>query len=57
MTSGGRNFLDIPTAKVLWTAFIAIVVFMALGGLLYHLADKAPKIMSLKSEIALSRAR
>jgi hypothetical protein len=43
MTSGGRNFLDIPTAKVLWTAFIAIVVFMALGGLLYHLADKGPK--------------
>jgi hypothetical protein len=40
MTSNDRNFLNLPTAKVLWTAFAAILVFMALGGLLYHLASK-----------------
>jgi hypothetical protein len=40
MASSGRSFLDIPTSKVLWTAFFAIVVFMGLGGLLYHVADK-----------------
>ena len=27
MASSGRSFLDIPTTKVLWTAFFAIVVF------------------------------
>jgi len=41
MASEGRNFMNVPTAKVLWTAFFAIIVFMALGGLLYHLASKS----------------
>jgi hypothetical protein len=40
MTSDGRNFLDVPTAKVIWTAFFAILLFMALGGLLYYSAGK-----------------
>jgi hypothetical protein len=40
MTPNGRNFLDIPTAKGLRTAFVAIVVFMALGGVLYYSANK-----------------
>jgi hypothetical protein len=40
MASDGRNFLNVPTAKVLWTAFFAIIVFMALGGLLYYFASK-----------------
>jgi len=34
------NFLDITPAKGLWTAVVVIVVFMALAGLLYCLADK-----------------
>jgi hypothetical protein len=40
MTSNGRNFLDIPTAKGLKTAFVVIVVFMALAGGLYGFAGK-----------------
>jgi len=36
----GRNFLDIPTPKGLRTAFVVIVVFMALGGVMYCLANK-----------------
>ena len=39
-TPNGRPFLDIPTAKGLWIAFVVIVVFMALGGGLYRVADK-----------------
>ncbi len=40
MTPNGRKFLDIPTAKGLWIAFVVIVGFMALGGGLYSLANK-----------------
>ena len=39
-TPNGRPFLDIPTAKGLWIAFVVIVIFMALGGGLYRVADK-----------------
>jgi|KBSMisStandDraft_5_1062788.scaffolds.fasta_scaffold257472_2 hypothetical protein len=41
MTSNGKNFfLDIPTAKGLKIAFIAIVGFMAMGAVLYYFANK-----------------
>jgi len=40
MAPNGRSFVDIPTAKGLRTAFAVIVVFMALGGVLYCLANK-----------------
>ena len=49
MTRTGSTFLGIPTKKGLWTAFIVMVVFMALAGLLYdygnkHLTDYAVKV-------------
>jgi len=43
MTPTGSTFLDIPTKKGFWTAFVVIVVFMALAGLLYDFADKGVK--------------
>jgi hypothetical protein len=35
------TFLDIPTKKGLWTAFIVIVVFMVLAGILYGCAGNS----------------
>ena len=41
MATNGKNpFLEIPTAKGLWTALAVIVVFLALGGGLYYFANK-----------------
>ena len=40
MTPTGSTFLDIPTKKGFWTAFIVMFVFMVLAGLLYGFADK-----------------
>jgi len=34
------NFLGITPAKSFWTAFIVIVVFMVLAGVLYYFGDK-----------------
>ena len=34
----GSTFLDIPTKTGFWTAFIVIVVFMGLAGILYGYA-------------------
>ena len=48
MTSNGRNFLDIPTTKGLKTAFVVIVVFMVLAGVLYGFAGKGPKDYAAK---------
>ena len=48
MTSGGSAFLDIPAKKGLRMAFVVIVVFMALGGLLYCFADKNLKDYAAK---------
>ena len=41
MTPTGSTFLDIPTKKGFWTAFVVIVVFMVLAGLLYGFAGKS----------------
>ena len=48
MTPTGSTFLDIPTKKGFWTAFVVIVVFMVLGGLLYCFADKSLKEYAAK---------
>ena len=48
MTPTGSTFLDIPTKKGLWTAFIVIVVFMLLAGGLYCYGDKSLKDYAAK---------
>jgi preprotein translocase subunit SecY len=48
MTPTGGTFLDIPTKKGFWTAFIVVVVFMGLAGLLYGFADKSLKDYAAK---------
>ena len=44
----GKTFLDIPTQKGLKTAFVVIVIFMALAGGLYCFAGKGPKDYAAK---------
>jgi len=46
--SDGKTFLDIPPEKSLKTTVIVIVGFMALGALLYFLADKGLKDYAAK---------
>jgi len=48
MTPTGSTFLDIPTKKGFWTAFVVIIVFMGLAGLLYGFADKGIKEYAAK---------
>jgi len=42
-TPNGKPFLGIPTPKGLKTAFVVIIVFMALAGGLYCFVGKPPK--------------
>jgi hypothetical protein len=39
----GKTFLDFPTQKGLKTAFLVIIVFMVLAGVLYFLGGKKPE--------------